>query len=978
MPDLHQVVDQIRAFVQSSDQTRSALLDGLASAYAETCAEVNQRLGRCQRLLQNGLRSEAIQLAESEPKLLIASAALDFPERASWDELIAMYGLTPAARIQVEAAQLLNAAYAEQEPLEDLLRTHRRLALQRAPLRARISTIRQLAALDPKNTMWVDDLRTFEQARFREIQTDAAESVRKGDAAQLARFISELQGQSWVEPPPKGLAQRLAKADAELRGQQARAALSAVENRLSNAFTARDPILGRTARGDWEKLKSDAALEHVDPIWDRVRPIFDWLDAEDRQDQAERDHTAALTALVRLLDKPGHVPPAALERAARNVLGHGRGMPEDLQRRYGTRVQSAGTSQTRRFRIIAGASAAATLVAAGLLVYLGRSQMRAGEAAQAATRLNALANDEYWERAAEFIQNIEKTNPELLNFPYLIEARERYQALQKQENDRKSRFEMALREADDAPLTELNPPAILRARTERRRSATGQAEDEQAIRELLARRQAKREHEQSSSDAVVAPLLDRAARDIDRARQGLEADATDRVESRDAIDQARLRLDEVTSRLTLASDQLQKRASSLREELKQEELRLDMLERKERLEREISETISYSLGDAKRDLVGFASRLEDYVKQFPQEPESENIRRSLKEQHLWHAIDAWNLLAADWKNDRGKLAPEEAKLRAERCGRFLAEHPSFPDAASVAAYQRFADAIGRRAAGKKSPAGKLRGLLTDVLIDNVTMLTVSANEGSGKPEKRYYGTETGRDEYLIRFKSIVSIGGRELPREFNRHAALAVRSPQSLIADRFKPDLSDAAKVADWEPLIIDLFDAILHESMIDPILQVMMLRKVIEAGSEGSEPLRELLDDRKTELARFAEGVNVAWMNPDDEKVDPKRKLAAEFIKKIPDLDQKRKQIIERRQRIEQSVRRVYRSVGWLNRDSQGWHLRYVVLPRQGELMVVVAAAGQSVGEWKKVGEITDGEFAASGNSALAEGRPVFIEAAW
>ncbi len=81
MPDLHQVVDQIRAFVQSSDQTRSALLDGLASAYAEACAGVNQRLARCQRLLQHGLRSEAIQLAESEPKLLAASAALDFPER---------------------------------------------------------------------------------------------------------------------------------------------------------------------------------------------------------------------------------------------------------------------------------------------------------------------------------------------------------------------------------------------------------------------------------------------------------------------------------------------------------------------------------------------------------------------------------------------------------------------------------------------------------------------------------------------------------------------------------------------------------------------------------------------------------------------------------------------------------------------------------------------------------------------------------
>ncbi len=84
MPDLHQIVDQIRAFLQSSDQTRSDSLQGLASAYAEACGEVNQRLGRCQRLLQQGLRSEAIQLADAEPMLLHATAALEFPERAAW------------------------------------------------------------------------------------------------------------------------------------------------------------------------------------------------------------------------------------------------------------------------------------------------------------------------------------------------------------------------------------------------------------------------------------------------------------------------------------------------------------------------------------------------------------------------------------------------------------------------------------------------------------------------------------------------------------------------------------------------------------------------------------------------------------------------------------------------------------------------------------------------------------------------------
>ena len=54
MADYHQIVDQIRAFVQSSDQTRNGALEGLASTYAEACVEVNQRMGRCHRLLAAG------------------------------------------------------------------------------------------------------------------------------------------------------------------------------------------------------------------------------------------------------------------------------------------------------------------------------------------------------------------------------------------------------------------------------------------------------------------------------------------------------------------------------------------------------------------------------------------------------------------------------------------------------------------------------------------------------------------------------------------------------------------------------------------------------------------------------------------------------------------------------------------------------------------------------------------------------------
>ncbi len=129
MADHHQLVDQIRAFVQSSDQTLTPRLEELAKEYADACVSINTRLSRCQRLLQQGLRSEAIQSAESEPKLLDVIAALDFPERPEWDEIASLYGLPAAPPMSIEAAGFLNEAYALEDPLRELLRSHRRLAL---------------------------------------------------------------------------------------------------------------------------------------------------------------------------------------------------------------------------------------------------------------------------------------------------------------------------------------------------------------------------------------------------------------------------------------------------------------------------------------------------------------------------------------------------------------------------------------------------------------------------------------------------------------------------------------------------------------------------------------------------------------------------------------------------------------------------------------------------------------------------------
>src|SRR5438094_137245 len=126
MSNYRKIIEEIGAYMRSSDQTEDARIKELATTYAEACREVNDRLGQCEELLQQGLRSQAVELAEVEPRLLDAIALLDFPERAGFEEVAAAYGWQRQHALKLECADQLNEAYAIEEELRPLMIKHRR------------------------------------------------------------------------------------------------------------------------------------------------------------------------------------------------------------------------------------------------------------------------------------------------------------------------------------------------------------------------------------------------------------------------------------------------------------------------------------------------------------------------------------------------------------------------------------------------------------------------------------------------------------------------------------------------------------------------------------------------------------------------------------------------------------------------------------------------------------------------------------
>ena len=125
-----------------------------------------------------GFARRALHLAKETPDLLDTIRNLEFPERAAWIERAGEYDIPIPPAFDVTAYDFLQNAYIEDDPLKELLRIHRKLAVGRAPLKQRLEVLRKLAAADANSAIWSADIQVFEAARIEQLQGETAEACR--------------------------------------------------------------------------------------------------------------------------------------------------------------------------------------------------------------------------------------------------------------------------------------------------------------------------------------------------------------------------------------------------------------------------------------------------------------------------------------------------------------------------------------------------------------------------------------------------------------------------------------------------------------------------------------------------------------------------------------------------------------------------------------------------------------------------------
>ncbi len=983
MMDISRTIDEIRSFLQSDDQTFREELRALAAGYREGCIAADRRLKQCQRLLAQGLRSEALHEADDEPKLLDLLTSLDFPERPDWEDIVATYGLESAPRIDHELATALIEAYGEGDPLADLLRQHRLLALSRASLPRRIAVLGKIAAMDPNNAIWDEDLRAYEKTRFREVAKEAEAASRKRDANTLSRLMVELRDTPWRERPPDALTQAVNVAERKARRDAARDELVRIAALLHDAHGALDPDRGRAARQQWEHQAKTAKLDPRDPILTDAEPALSWLEQRDSRERTEAEYRLALAELEAALDDA--VEPDELERLGAAVLRFEKGMPEQLERRYHTRRREFDLNANRKRQLIFGVAAVSVVMLGALGVFLSIQSSRGREATTAASHLNDLVNQGQLAEARRYWEALQADQPAVARTSKLQGLASTLRIKQGQEQARVQEFNDSLESAQNAPVGPGDPPALVRAR-----ELAQTNEEKSRVLRLTEERKRLQERNAAQVDEQLAgrvESLTNLVRELERA-------VADPSAAESKLDEARELIDTLSADAQTAGKPLQNLVAALRSRITK--AGGNILDRKVQASAEKRMTATLLAADALpvSDLGRYVAEVKSFVTTFPQAPRSKEFDAVLVQEPLWTSAVAWNTLTRSWQSraQASPTTPTAALRMAAELDTYLRAHAVGPDRELA---QRLADVAARpvqRAELKQQLLSYLQSSMMTLWVlerERTPYYILQPDDDLRKTQKtvadilRAPNQDGIQTQFLITSRPMSYCFDRQLssrpfrPSPANGDLVHLKPSPQAALVEAVLPRLQEPTALDQWERPLADLLEEIRQNFKLDPILKIEMLHRVLKLAGQGDLILEEQTRDTLKKLEKDLHE-EIAWMDPQDFNARNTREEVRKALEQVGSFKALPEQTDQARAALDRELAHIREPIGWLRREGAGWTVRMASVParlRNATLQVIEPGAENRPPRWAEIGRLNGDQpiLDRSAYSGPAEGRPVF-----
>ncbi len=974
LSDLQHTVDQIRTHLQADDQTMRDEFNQLATDYKNACIAVNDRLKECHHLLAQGLRSEAIHKAESEPDLLETALLLDFPDRTAWEEIVINYGLDEAPRIDADLTKELQEAYAEVDPLAKLLRRHRLYALSRASLGRRSSLLAKIAEVDPMNPIWEEDLKTYHLARVEEIRVDLTNAIQQNDLATLERLRDEVETTSWRAGAVDSIARAIQNYEARVRRQHALGKLPRIAEALAHCYQTRKIDQGRAVRERWNKYEHRAELGPQDPIRLRAEPALAWLAEEDRQALRQTRVQGAIAALEQALEtSSGSVSRTKLEELHKAILGLGEKVPGGLETSYRDRLKTLDRQRAWRRRI--GFIGAAVLILTTSLIasvvgWQQWQQRRLKETRQAVSEL--LDQGDY----AEALRRVDGLGLDLIQSEGVRTLRLKVIEDRDQDQARRGQFDLLIEGLQgllQQELTELDSPTL--ERINKARSFAKTTSEHAAIDQLEAKLNTTIEAQHQANEAKLRPEVEKIAKQIGNIEQDLlNSRGNDRLFSINFND-ASVALDQLNDQAREGvSNTFRQQIADLEARLKA--IRVQRREESSRSEAEqrITDSLRYNSTSTLIDLSRYLRAVDAYIAKFPGSELSVGFQKTIPQRPSWDAAAAWSALVNSSRLTtltRFIAGPVETEQELED---FLRKHQRGPDRARALELLSLIKPINQR----KQLLDRLERYCANPVMSFYELnyensIFFLIEKPPSKPGYRGSGRVTVNrvKTRSLETQPITPSPPRDVVRRIKPSA-------QAMIVKKIRSKIAGAAFLQEWDREMLSLLQQIKDSEELNPVLKGEMLLEIGSIAGEGSLPLKTALFEQLNAIDWIAEE-SIDWMDTQRLVIRNHCNQAEESIAQSIDIAAVIRELDKERGSLEGDLNSSYQPIGWLSQSNSTWVVRSSFLPQSlndARLYTIDPEDGKQPDRWVTIGRIQGQTPRVTRRSFPdpAIGRPVFV----
>jgi hypothetical protein len=861
--DYQTLVDEIKDVVYSPTMADAERLRSLASAYDKASDEVNDRLRQSGALLKQGLRDEALGLCEIKPHLLEIIAILDFPEVPEWRLLLGESGINVPSPIRVEIAEELNEAYALRQPLSELLKKHRLLAMSYSPLSERLIVLRQMRELDPNNLAWNDDQAAWERVRLKQILPEAKVAKRADDEPRLLSLVLELSVDKWITKPDAQLVKEVTEMHAAVVQKTTATQLEERTYQLSAAHkdgdTARCQQLYRHIKQICET--SGTSFDHE--VFARVRPLLDSLSRAEIQGRLRHQQQGMIQRLDQEI-----VGGDSIERLEQHYEALGRlplRIPDDVTERYQTAVRRLRSARRRRSLVRSSVGIGIFLLFSISAIGGGFAWKHSKRVDEAVAALNKHLKEHEYESAEHLVDQVQTGQPAVYRSRRFAERLVEYEKRLAIEKKRKADFDARVAElmGGKSRLTPSQISALARqARTP----------GEQQQIEKLKQKRLRDLNDRLEADFAIAEgeyqHIVKSAPPIDE--QGLQ----------DILDQ--LSSSEVRTDRNEASEELQRKFTDL---LRDVEQWIKKAATGKGVERD-QEMFTRHIGLPS----AYRTALSDFCKAYPDVDVVKQYGKVMAEYKLWEDVLEWNkLFQHPALADATQLTPDAARELLRSGRKLVEERPVIP---LNRLFNDRVDYLEHIEARGTSDEGGLENELYEMfnapLMKEIYLAKLKHRTTANRFYVSFNPLAKNNSEDRVSFNYIAGFDGEEKPKNVRRDLLTVEQAPHWLLVEKILKRIAgqDQLHTTKWVPTYCDILKLIADDESSEIILRVNIFKKVLDVSTRGCRPMAnafaqhvKMLDDEPIDM-------NTPWMLQEDALAIAARERAEKLMKQLPPLD--------------------------------------------------------------------------------------------